>query len=160
MNNVDTTNAHGTVTIQNGKLLYTPTPGYKGNAEIVYTVNDRADFSGLTDTATVYINVVDYVPSDVSGYVYFDADDDGKKDVGEWGIGGVMVTLTGTSVQGAINLTAWTDETGMYKFTGVLPCLNESTKYTLTEFQPRLWSTARTPRAIKARCCRQSITIR
>ena len=111
--NVDTTNAHGTVTIQNGKLLYTPTPGYKGNAEIVYTVNDRANGSGLTDTATVYVTVVDFVPSDVSGYVYFDADDDGIKDPGEWGIGGVRVTLTGTNIQGSpVNLVAWTDEHG------------------------------------------------
>jgi hypothetical protein len=133
---VDITNAHGTVTIQNGKLLYTPTPGYKGNAEIVYTVNDRADGSGLTDTATVYVTVVDFVPSDVSGYVYFDADDDGIKDNGEWGIGGVQVTLAGTNIQGSpVNLRAWTDELGMYKFNDVMPS-QTNTQYTLSQQQP------------------------
>ncbi len=135
--NVDTTNAHGTVTIQNGNLLlYSPTAGYTGNAEIVYTVNDRIDGSGLTDTATVYITVVDFVASDISGYVYFDADDDGVKDPGEWGIGGVPLTLTGTDIQGvAVNLAAWTDSAGYYKFSQVLPS-QAGTMYTLSEQQP------------------------
>jgi hypothetical protein len=134
--NVDTSNAHGAVTVQNGKLLYTPTPGYTGDAEIVYTVNDRVDGSGLTDTATVYVTVVDFVPSNVSGYVYFDADDDGIKDPGEWGVGGVMITLVGTNIQGdPVNLVTWTDEGGMYQFSNVLPC-NTGTKYTLTESHP------------------------
>jgi hypothetical protein len=134
--NVDTSNAHGTATFQNGRLLYTPTPGYTGDAEIVYTVNDRTDGSGLTDTATVYVTVVDFVASNVSGYVYFDADDDGIKDPGEWGIGGVTISLTGTNIQGdAVNLMTWTDADGMYQFSNVLPS-NTGTKYTLTEFHP------------------------
>ena len=134
--NVDTTNAHGTVTIQGGQLLYTPTPGYVGNAEIVYTINDRADGSGLTDTATVYITVVDFVPSDVSGYVYFDFNNDGIKNPGEWGIGGVRMTLGGTDVQGnPVNLAAWTDETGFYKFSNVMPC-QTGTTYLLSQQQP------------------------
>jgi hypothetical protein len=132
----DTTNAHGTVTIQNGTLLYTPTPGFTGNAEIVYTINDRPNGSGLTDTATVYLVVVDFVPSDVSGYVYFDADDDGVKDPGEWGIGGVRMTLMGTDVQGnPVNLSAWTDATGRYLFDDVMPS-QEGTSYALTQYQP------------------------
>jgi hypothetical protein len=136
MNNVDTSNAHGTVRIENGKLLYTPTAGYTGDAEIVYTVNDRADGSGLEDTATVYVTVVDFVPSDVSGYVYFDADNDGIKDPGEWGIGGVLITLTGVNIQGnPESRSALTDETGMYEFTDLMPS-NTETKYTLTEFHP------------------------
>ena len=134
--NVNTASAHGTVTVQNGKLLYTPTAGYTGNAEIVYTVNDRADGSGLTDTATVYLTVVDFVPSDVSGYVYFDADDDGAKDPGEWGIGAVMMQLSGTNIQGdAVSMTAWTDQNGWYKFNDVLPSA-AGTKYTLNQVQP------------------------
>ncbi len=133
---VDITNAHGTVAIQDGKLLYTPAAGYTGNAEIVYTVNDRADLTGLTDTATVYIVVVDYVPSDVSGHVFFDFDDDGRMDPGEWGIGGVQVTLSGWNIQGKYEeRTAWTDGTGKYTFHDVLPSQLES-PYTLTEHQP------------------------
>jgi hypothetical protein len=129
--------ANGTVVIQNGNLLaYTPTPGFTGNVEIVYTINDRPDGSGLTATATVYLVVVDFVPSDVSGYVYFDADNDGVKDAGEWGIGGVRLTLTGTNVEGNfVNLAAWTDATGLYKFSNVLPS-QTGTAYTLSQHQP------------------------
>ena len=125
------------MTIQNGKLLYTPTAGYTGDAEIVYTVNDRTDGSGLTDTATVYVTVVDFVPSDVSGYVYFDADDDGIKDPGEWGIGGVLVTLTGTNIQGnPVNLVG-VDRRGRACTSSPTCCpANTGTKYTLTEFHP------------------------
>jgi len=127
----------GTVTIQSGnRLLFTPTPGFTGNVEIVYTINDRPDGSGLTDTATVYVVVVDFVPSDVSGYVYFDADNDGVKDPGEWGIGGVRMSLMGTDVQGnPVNLSAWTDATGWYKFSNVMPS-QAGTVYALSQHQP------------------------
>ena len=127
----------GTVTIQNGNLLlYTPTPGFTGDVEIVYTINDRPNGSGLTDTATVYLVVVDFVPSDVSGYVYFDADDDGVMDPGEWGVGGVRMSLMGTDVQGnPVNLSAWTDATGKYLFGDVMPS-QEGTSYALTQYQP------------------------
>lgn len=134
--NVDTSNAHGTVTIQGGQLLYSPAPGHVGGAEIVYTINDRANGSGLTDTATVYITVVDFVSSDVSGHVYFDFNSNGVKDDGEWGIGGVRMSLTGTNAQGTpVNLTAWTDETGFYKFDDVMPC-QAGTAYLLSQQQP------------------------
>jgi len=136
ISNVDTANAHGTATVQNGKLYYTPADGYTGDAEIVYTLNDRADGTGLTDTATVYLTVVDYVPSDVSGHVYFDFDNDGKMDADEWGIGGVRVTLTGWAIDGEYKeWTAWTDATGSYAFHDVVPS-RAGEKYTLAQQQP------------------------
>lgn len=136
ISNVDTTNAHGTATVQNGKLYYTPANGYTGDAEIVYTLNDRADGTGLTDTATVYLTVVDYVPSDVSGHVYFDFDNDGKMDPEDLGIGGVRVTLTGWNIQGTYEeRTAWTDETGEYTFEDVVPS-QVGSKFTLAQQQP------------------------
>jgi len=136
ISNVDTANAHGTVTVQNGKLYYTPANGYTGDAEIVYTLNDRADGTGLTDTATVYLTVVDYVPSDVSGHVYFDFDNDGKMDPEDLGIGGVRVTLTGWNIQGTYEeRTAWTDETGEYTFEDVVPS-QVGSKFTLAQQQP------------------------
>jgi hypothetical protein len=137
--NVDTTNAHGTVTVQGNQLLYTPTAGYLGNAEIVYTIRDRTT-GGLTDTATVYVQVVDFVPSDVSGHVYWDSNGNGKRvedngDV-ERGIGGVVLTLTGVNIQGNnVSLTTRTDANGQYKFEDVLPCQQDGT-YQLTETQP------------------------
>lgn len=134
--NVDTTNAHGTVTIQGQQLLYTPTANYTGSAEIVYTINDRPDGSGLTDTATVYIQVVDYVRSDLAGRVYVDFDNDGVAEEGEPGLAGVTVTLTGTNVQGAaVNLTARTGEDGSYLFEDVLPS-QTGTTYTVRQTQP------------------------
>jgi hypothetical protein len=137
--NVDTTNAHGTATVQGNQLLYTPTAGYLGNAEIVYTIRDRTT-GGLTDTATVYVQVVDFVPSDVSGHVYWDSNGNGKRvedngDV-ERGIGGVVLTLTGVNIQGNnVSLTTRTDANGQYKFEDVLPCQQDGT-YQLTETQP------------------------
>ncbi|HPM82595.1 MAG TPA: SdrD B-like domain-containing protein, partial [Candidatus Anammoximicrobium sp.] len=73
---------------------------------------------------------------DVSGYVYFDFNNDGIKNPGEWGIGGVRMTLAGTDVQGhPVNLAAWTDETGLYKFDDVMPC-QAGTTYLLSQQQP------------------------
>ena len=94
-----TNGALGTVTISpDGKTVsYAHTSANIGADSFTYTISDGR---GGTATATVFVQVVDYVPSDVSGYVYFDADNDGKKDAGEWGIGGVRITLTGTDIQG------------------------------------------------------------
>ncbi len=133
---VQATATSGTVVIHGDQLLYTPLVGFTGEVEIEYTISDRPDESGLTDSAKVYLVVVDFVPSDISGYVYLDANDNGVKDPTELGVGGVRVTLTGTDVQGnAVNLTAWTDSTGRYQFARVMPS-QEGTRYVLREHQP------------------------
>ncbi len=72
----------------------------------------------------------------ISGFVYVDANDNGSKDNGETGIGGVTLTLTGTSVSGSsVSLgTTSAAADGSYSFNG-LPAANAA-GYMLTETQP------------------------
>lgn len=68
----------------------------------------------------------------LTGAVYVDDDGDGVRDVGEAGIAGVMVRLTGTDTAGAITpATTTTSSTGDYAFSGLL-----AGTYAITETQP------------------------
>jgi hypothetical protein len=70
--------------------------------------------------------------SSLSGYVYNDANGNRVFDTGDSGIADVLVTLTGVDSQGnAVNVSAWTNASGFYIFSG----LNAGT-YTLTETTP------------------------
>jgi hypothetical protein len=71
--------------------------------------------------------------SSIAGFVYEDDSNEGNKDGGEAGIGGVQVTLTGTNgLNGeAVNLTTFTNPDGSYYFGD----LTEGT-YTIYESQP------------------------
>ncbi|MGE3821667.1 MAG: SdrD B-like domain-containing protein [Isosphaeraceae bacterium] len=74
-------------------------------------------------------------PASLSGFVYFDRDDDGVKDVGETGIPGTTVTLTGTDDLGqSVNATATTDANGAYAFANLRPGT-----YRIVEAQPSGW---------------------
>lgn len=54
----------------------------------------------------------------ISGHVYVDADGNGIRDLGEQGIPGVLITLTGTSTSNNEVLeTTLTDDSGRYEFT-------------------------------------------
>ena len=60
--------------------------------------------------------------SSLAGQVFADADDDGVRDTGEAGVGGVTVTLTGTDDRGQeVTRTATTTANGNYSFTGLRP---------------------------------------
>jgi hypothetical protein len=73
-----------------------------------------------------------YIPSALSGFVYVDCNNNGLRNAGEPGVPGVMVTLTGTTVQGPIApQTALTDANGFYQFTNL-----RAGTYTVTETQP------------------------
>ncbi len=67
----------------------------------------------------------------LAGFVYCDSNNNGMKDAGEGGLSGVTITLTGTSVMGAVNLTLQTGADGSYGFNNLAPGT-----YTLTETQP------------------------
>jgi hypothetical protein len=70
--------------------------------------------------------------SSLSGFVYFDANDNGLKEDGEVGIGGVTIYLDGVNDLGqSVDLVAVTDENGAYSFTGL-----RAGEYTLLEVQP------------------------
>ena len=88
--------------------------------------------AGVAGTAN---NFAELAPAGIAGFVYSDANNDGVKQGGESGIGGVTVTLTGTDDLGnAVNLTTATLGSGAYSFTNVRP--SDATGYTITETQP------------------------
>ena len=121
----------GVVTISSdgSKVLYKPTASFAGTETFTYTITDS---DGLTKTATVTMTVTAATTTGViSGFVYFDADNDGVRDTGELGIPGVLVTLASTSTGTNITRSAITKNDGTYSFTA-LP----AGTYKVTESQP------------------------
>lgn len=77
-------------------------------------------------------NFGELLPASLSGFAYVDANNNGVRDVGEFGIPGATITLTGTSDRGtAINQTRTTASDGSYQFGDLRPGT-----YTLVETQP------------------------
>ncbi len=70
-------------------------------------------------------------PASLAGFVYVDANNNGVKENSEQTIANVEITLTGSNDQGSIQLTAFTDSTGAYKFDQLRPG-----SYALHETQP------------------------
>jgi large repetitive protein len=78
--------------------------------------------------------VVDFGEStgSLAGTVFLDVDEDGVQDVGDVGLPGVNLTLTGTDALGnAVNTSVSTNSSGQYVFNDLL-----SGTYTITEAQP------------------------
>jgi len=124
--------AHGTVSITNGgtRVTYTPTTDYTGPDTFTYVIKDPT--GALSQTATVNLTVLAFIPSSLAGFVYFDVDNDGVKDARESAISGVTITLTGTDFNNAaVNQTLKTGADGSYKFDGLAPG-----NYTISETQP------------------------
>lgn len=67
----------------------------------------------------------------ISGYVYVDTNNNGVKDGGETPISGTLMSLTGFTTDGPVNLTATTNSLGYYEFTNLKPGT-----YGLTEGNP------------------------
>ncbi len=108
--------------------------GQSATDTFAYTVTDE---DGASDTATVAITVTGALPAagDVSGFVFADVDNDGKKDRVERAIGGVEVRLVGTDVLGSrVSLSTRTDAQGRYGFDAVIPGV-----YELIEVQPKFF---------------------
>lgn len=115
-----------------------------GNGKVTFTEQATATSSAsgggnlathITSVGWAQITVTyTYVVSQVSGYVYHDIDDDGLKDPGEEGIGGVTIALSGTNSLGApiAGRTVVTDASGYYLFDGLAPG-----NYTVTELPPQ-----------------------
>ena len=67
-------------------------------------------------------NFGEILPAQVSGFVYCDINNDGIKQAGDLGIGGVPVRLQGINDRGvAVDLTLNTNADGSYAFTGLRP---------------------------------------
>ncbi len=127
---VDNVPTGSTITIapDGSSVLFTPPTDFLGSQTFSYTISDG---NGLTDSATVTVNVVEFVPGSLAGFVYIDADNDGVKEPGERGLEGVTITLTGTDTFGEVNRTEVTDVNGFYNFENLAPG-----NYILRETQP------------------------
>lgn len=82
-------------------------------------------------TSSFNNNFGELTPPSLSGYIYFDANNNGAKDPGEQGIAGATVALTGTSDSGPVAIVATTGADGSYSFTNLRPGT-----YTLKENTP------------------------
>ena len=119
-----------------GTIDFTPADGFLGNTTISYTV---ADSQGGTASATVFVEVKDFLPSSLSGYVFIDEVENsatdiaagatpirnGEKDADEQGLLGAYVTLYSSASDNVtaevIEDTTLTDADGQYSFGNLAP---------------------------------------
>lgn len=114
---------------------------------LTVTVNDLGNTGTLdpalsgaaqvSETKTVDIEVLDFVPVDIIGQIFVDHDEDGQKDPDDPGIGGVDVILSGIDFQGnSFSMTDMTNSLGIYEFNDVKPN-QPGSPYTITAEQPQ-----------------------
>jgi hypothetical protein len=76
----------------------------------------------LTNQDATNNNFAEVMPAQVCGAAYIDGNNDGNRDLGETGIAGVVIVLTGTDDRGkAVRIQQSTDIDGDYCFTGLRP---------------------------------------
>ena len=121
------------------EILYTVPANFGHEDTFDYEIEDNGTtnkvLTPLTDIGQATMR--DVVPSDITGHVYEDLNNNGQKDPNEPGIGGVEITLEGKSVgsNDVVQTVMRTDRYGKYVFPGVLPNF-EGTPHTITQTQP------------------------
>ncbi|NLS95882.1 MAG: hypothetical protein GXX96_27415 [Planctomycetaceae bacterium] len=85
----------------------------------------------ITGTSAIGYDFCELEPVSLSGYVYVDLDNDGVRDSGEAGIGGVKLTLLDADGNPTTTTTV-TDSSGFYRFDGLAP----KATYGVAETQP------------------------
>ena len=83
--------------------------------------NEAMSVGLATGAAGANYNFAELTPASLSGFVYLDANNNGVKDPGESGIGGVTITLAGANDQGPVNLVTTTAADGSYQFRNLRP---------------------------------------
>ena len=83
--------------------------------------------------------MLEAVPTDISGVIYLDVNNNGVRDPQEIELAGVDVTLTGTNLRGLpVDQTVKTDVNGVFKFLNILPNLEGDTLgYKITAATPK-----------------------
>ncbi len=132
---------HGTASVAAGgqSVIYTPDTDFEsaqgGLDTLTYTISDGR---GGSSVGSVEIEVVDAVPSDISGSIFMDVNNNGIRDPQEIALAGVEVMLTGMNIRGETvdrMVTSGTD--GTFLFNSVLPgALNNTTGYTVAANTP------------------------
>ncbi len=100
------------------------------------THNDLGESENYDELKSIFTQVASANSStgSISGYSYFDVQDDGVKSAAELPIAEVLVTLTGTTTEGqGVQLTTRTQADGLYQFQGLLPG-----SYTVAAAQPAM----------------------
>ena len=102
----------------------------------VYTTDGGDSLAERTDESTVTLDLGELhmgevlsgvtvgalAPASVGGVVWLDADDDGRRQAGDAGVQGAEIQLTVTAgADAGKTFSATTDETGSYRFDGVMP---------------------------------------
>lgn len=106
------------------------TPDTVGTYAVELVVTD--DDGGVSQLASESVEVIS---SSLSGLAWADFNNNGEVDLGENGIEGVTITLTGTDDKGgAVSRTQSTDADGAYLFLNLRPGM-----YSLSEAQPAGW---------------------
>jgi hypothetical protein len=118
--------AHGTASIQNGAIFYTPNANFTGTDSFQYTISDGY---GGTATATVSVTVMSNIMfppppppppagmGSVTGFVWNDVNANGIDDPGE-GSFGTSLQVNLLDMNGNVVATTWT-MAGMYSFSGI-----------------------------------------
>ena len=131
------TSPNGTVEIKgDGTIDFTPEQDFLGDTTIDYTI---VDSQGKTDSATVSVDVKDFLPSTFAGHVFIDeiensASDiaagadpirNGEKDADEQGLMGALVSLYSSASDNVTGLeveeVALADVDGAFSFTNLAP---------------------------------------
>ncbi len=118
----------------NNSVTFTPTPGFVGLTSFNYTMTS----DGQTSTATVTVNVREFVPSTISGSIFIDYIEsvsrpirNNVRDANEPAMGGVMVRLTSPPDQNSfgqqIDQVVLTNADGRYLFDDVPPGIYQVT---------------------------------
>ncbi len=113
-----------------GSVTFTPDPGYTGPASFTYVARDSG--GAESDPVDVSVTVEEFVPTTISGTVWMDEnndgildvdiDGDGSTDFRERRMGGVEITLTGTSLGQTIDpIVMMTLADGTYSFDNLGP---------------------------------------
>ena len=106
------------------------TAGTGGSVESVDVITDITLLGGENSTGHKFGEAL---PGTLSGHVYHDADNDGVRDAGETGIGGVTIRIE--AVGGGPAIFATTNADGSWSVSGLDP----TKTYTVTEVQPGSW---------------------
>ena len=141
INGVALTGGAQTITVTNGMvniaaagtITVTPDMGFTGTIDIPYTIEDADGDTAMAIHSVIVENDPSTMPLGlISGTVFQDDNNDGIQQLGEGGIAGVIVTLTGTDVFGnAVNIQTASDGSGQYAFEDL-----NAGEYTVTQTQP------------------------